>query len=102
MAWKVSKATFNENDHCLTAGWATYHKPADLGHRLDRLACRILGHRYSVMMPIDPSGHSPSCYQQCLRCTNFLKWFVVGQHRFGSVNADVWAAWNKLPNRPEA
>lgn len=74
------KATFDRNDHALTAGWATYHI-----HRGWRAVFCLLGHQLPPM-PGSPNGNSPTNYARCRRCRGFMKWFVVGQHRYGGMN----------------
>lgn len=78
-------AHFDANDHATHEGWATYHtRPPST------LRCRWRGH----VMPSAPSNrHSPACYDRCTRCRAWLKWFVIGQHRYGSVDRDVWMAY---------
>lgn len=76
------KATFNVNDHAITPGWATFHNR--LGWR--RYVFCLFGHSRNA--PPEPAnGHSPSNYVRCRRCGNSLKWYVVGQHRYGGMNA---------------
>lgn len=79
------KARFDQNDHAATAGWATYHQRRNLRRSWRLLVCVVKGHRLPSI-PATPNGYSPSCYERCKRCRNFLKWFVVGQHRYGGMS----------------
>ena len=47
---------------------------------------RLCGHFGHVVpnRPETPNGYSPACYARCRRCRASLKWFVRGQHRYGS------------------
>ena len=75
------KAAFNRNDHATRAGWAAYMKPLrSWGERLHGW----LGHRVPTEPPVPANGHSPSNYARC-GCGAALKWYVVGQHRYGSI-----------------
>jgi hypothetical protein len=65
-------AVFDMNDHAIAAGWATYHE-------------HVLSHPHIHAPAPDPAnGHAPSNYARCA-CGVFVKWFVVGQHRYGSI-----------------
>jgi hypothetical protein len=67
-------AVFNVNDHAIAAGWATYHEDTP-------------SHEHIQAAPPEPAnGHSPSNYARCA-CGAWVKWFVVGQHRYGSIGA---------------
>lgn len=70
----MTTAVFDINDHALGAGWATYHKDTPTHQHID------------VGPPDPPNGHSPSNYARC-GCGAWFKWFVVGQHRYGSLSA---------------
>lgn len=72
----MTAAVFNHNDHAIVAGWATYHKD-------------IAAHPHIEAGPPTPAnGHSPSNYAKCA-CGAALKWFVIGQHRYGSLSAEA-------------
>lgn len=73
-------ATFDENDHAWTTGWATYHRR--LGWR--RVLC-LFGHT-QFAIPEPPNGHSPSNFERCRRCRSALKYYIVGQHRYGGMD----------------
>ena len=79
---KVMKATFDHNDHCNIEGWATYH--GDQSMFRWRLRC-ALGHHSLPDPPTVRDGIRPDNYDRCPRCRAWVKWFVVGQHRFGSI-----------------
>ena len=67
-------AVFNMNHHAIAPGWATYHTD-------------IPTHPHVEAGPPQPAnGHSPSNYAKCA-CGVALKWYVVGQHRYGSLSA---------------
>lgn len=73
-------ARFDENEHCTTAGWATYHGSGEVRCRWWQRT-----HVLPAEVPVPANGYSPSCYDRCRRCRRAaLKWFVVGQHRRGS------------------
>lgn len=74
-------ALFDTHDHATVEGWATYHK--HLGWRA--LGCRIVGHRLPPK-PSPANGYAPSNYARCSRCRSWIKWFVDGQHRWGSLS----------------
>ena len=76
-------AKFNRNDHATRPGWATYHKRRN--QSLRQRVHGLLGHRLPASPPSPANGYSPSNYARCGRCRVWLKWFVVGQHRFGSI-----------------
>lgn len=81
MSWE---ATFV---HASTEGWATYHKQLR-GWR--RFICAAKGHRMPTEpLPSERNGHAPSNYGRCLRCRNAVKWYVVGQHRYGGLSGPV-------------
>lgn len=96
-------AAFDHNDHALNAGWATYFKRRARpifykGHiRLRRffryLVCRRKGHVAPSRPPVPPNGHAPSNYTVCGRCGEPMKFYVVGQHRFGGYDRHVWEAY---------
>jgi len=70
----MKAAVFNVNDHAIVAGWATYQK-----------RCRDHPH-IEAPEPKPANGYSPSNYALCA-CGAAIKWFVVGQHRYGSLSA---------------
>lgn len=80
-------ATFDTNKHTVRPGWATYHNPPRLGSRLNRVLCRLFGHRFPPP-PEKPNGYSPSEVTRCRRCDNWAKWYVAGQHRYGGMNRE--------------
>lgn len=80
----MKMATFDSNDYALTEGWATYHKNLSGGIAKPPFVCRVFGHP-RVASPAARNGHSPSNYTCCRRCNRWMKWYVVGQHRFGGV-----------------
>jgi hypothetical protein len=80
-------AMFDKNDHAIWAGWATYMKP--LHRARQRLCGRIFGHVVPFDPPIPADGYSPSNYDNCERCGAAIKWYVVGQHRYGSLGRRV-------------
>jgi len=92
------QATFDDNDHCVTPGWATrwaypfHHVPF---HR--QIRCRLFGHRYPTDAPTPPNGHSPSNSARCPHCGTLIGFHVVGQHRYGSFNKDVFDAYMRRP-----
>jgi len=73
-------AHFDQNDHALNSGWATYHRK--LGWR--RMVC-MFRHAH-LPPPAVQNGYSPSGMARCTRCHSWLKWFAVGQHRYGGMN----------------
>lgn len=72
----MSTAVFDLNDHAIAAGWATYH------------ADRRDHPHIAALIPDEPNGYSPSNYARCA-CGWMFKWFVVGQHRYGSLSKSV-------------
>ena len=75
----MSSAVFNDNDHCVQSGWATYQR------RKVVWRCKR-GHT----LPPEPepsNGIAPACYATCPKCGAPLKWFVCGQHRYGGIFA---------------
>lgn len=77
----MGMAAFNLNHHATRAGWATYHKR----NGLRRWLC-VFGHPQAA--PAEPpDGYSPQCYARCPRCKCHIKWYVIGQHRFGGMRA---------------
>ena len=74
-------AVFNHNHHAIAPGWATYHED-------------IPNHPHvHAQAPEPANGHGPSNYAKCA-CGAALKWFVVGQHRYGSLDASH-SYWSK-------
>jgi hypothetical protein len=69
-------AVFDMNDHAIVPGWATYH--------LDTPA-----HPHLPAAPPspDPKGYRPDEYAKCA-CGAAFKWYRIGQHRYGSIDAD--------------
>jgi len=80
-------AKFNSANHAISAGWATYHDPALRGRWWNRARCRVFGHISPVEIPPTPNGHSPNNYKHCVTCDNFMHWYVIGQHRYGGMDA---------------
>jgi len=78
------KATFDSNDHAVTPGWGAYMKP--LRSWRERIH-GWFGHTVPAETPIPRNGHSPSNYAKCI-CGAALKWYVVGQHRYGSLSRE--------------
>jgi hypothetical protein len=78
----AQNATFDENEHANTPGWATYFYPQNEFKGWRRQGCRLIGHRPGRSPEIQ-NGYSPSNYGRCPICRNFMKWFVIGQHRRG-------------------
>lgn len=68
-------AVFDLNDHAIAPGWATYQE--------DR---RDHQHIHAPA-PEPANGHSPSNYARCA-CGVMVKWFVLGQHRYGSLSRE--------------
>lgn len=67
-------AVFDINDHAIQPGWATYHED-------------IAAHPHITASPPRPAnGHSPSNYAKCA-CGAAVKWYVIGQHRYGSLSS---------------
>ena len=60
------------HDIAIAPGWATYHADQPAHPHIEAKA------------PEPPNGHSPSNYARCA-CGAWVKWFVVGQHRYGSI-----------------
>lgn len=75
-------AKFDEHDHCVDEGWLPYQ---DRPMFRWRLRCALGRHRLPEP-PAVRNGNSPSNFARCPRCRAFLKWFVPGQHRLGSLN----------------
>ncbi len=67
-------AVFDMDNHALVAGWATYHMATPAHPHID------------APPPEPADGHSSSNYAKCA-CGAFVKWFRVGQHRYGSLDA---------------
>lgn len=78
------RAEFDENDHCVVHGYAAYQTRR---MRRWRFRCWLDRHIIPTHSPYPPDGHSPGNYWQCPRCFGHLHYFVVGQHRFGGMNA---------------
>lgn len=76
----MSFAVFDLNDHAIAAGWATYH-----------MDCAAHEHVHAPA-PEPANGYSPCNYARCA-CGVMVKWFVVGQHRYGACR---WSG----PRRP--
>lgn len=75
-------AVFDENGHATVAGIASYHDANAHPWR-----CRIFGHQWSECLG-PPNEYNPRIVVKCRRgCWG--KWFVVGQHHFGSYDAPV-------------
>jgi hypothetical protein len=72
----MTAAVFDTNDHAIVAGWATYHADTPAHPHIE------------ADQPSPSNGHSPSNYARCA-CGAWVKWFVVGQHRYGSVSAEA-------------
>jgi len=86
----MSTAKFGPADHAISAGWATYHKHPK-GNWWQRAArCLVFGHLAPIEIPPTPNGHSPNNYAKCVRCDNHLRWYILGQHRYGGMNADTY------------
>lgn len=79
-------AEFDAHDHATTAGWASHHAGKVRRWR-HRLTCGRDRHDLPFRVPEPANGHSPSCHDRCFRCGRALKWFVVGQHRYGGYDA---------------
>lgn len=81
-------ASFDENEHCIGAGWATHH-----GH--GEIRCRWWQRRHVLpnYAPQPPNGYAPSNSARCPRCRAWLRWFRIGQHRRGSYDKDVFDAY---------
>ena len=69
----MTAAVFDLNHHAIVAGWATYHEDRQAHPHID------------APPPEPPNGYSPSNYAKCA-CGWAVKWFVVGQHRYGSLS----------------
>lgn len=69
-------AVFDLNDHAIAAGWATYQEHQPKHEHVHAAA------------PEPANGHSPSNYARCA-CGAAFKWFVIGQHRYGSLSRDT-------------
>ena len=82
---KPTVATFDEHDHAGTEGWATYQQRPMFRWR----PMCALGHHVLPPTPAVRNGYSPSNVGRCSRCRAFLKWYMVGQHRFGSIDRPV-------------
>jgi len=83
----VNNAKFGPADHAIIAGWATYHDPHLRGRWWQRLRCWVIGHTSPIEIPPTPNGYSPNNYVRCVKCSNAMHWYVVGQHRHGGMNA---------------
>jgi hypothetical protein len=82
-------AQFDDNDHAITPGWATrWERPYQHIAWYRTVRCRLLGHIYPSAPPVPPNGHSPSNFVRCRGCSTLLGWHVVGQHRYGGLDAD--------------
>jgi hypothetical protein len=73
-------ALFDDTDHATLAGWATYHQPAR--------RCRFWRRHPIPPTPDVADGIRPDNYARC-RCGAWLKWFRVGQHRYGGMDDAV-------------
>lgn len=78
----MRETDFDQNDHANNPGWATYHHPGNQYGGWRRLLCRLFGHPH-VPIPEIHNGYSPDNYARCRRCRNWMKCYVVGQHRYG-------------------
>lgn len=85
---KKPSAKFSGANHAISAGFATYLSPENQLGGLRRRICAVIGHKLDLVTPINPNGYSPSEVGKCQRCGNWIKWFVVGQHRFGGMAAN--------------
>lgn len=82
MGQAPTKAEFNRMGEATKPGWATYHQPSN---QRRALRCRVLGHKPPRDV-LELDGISPRSYGMCYRCGNFMKFYVVGQHRYGGIN----------------
>ena len=66
-------AVFDLNQHAIVAGWASYTS-AQRAHE-----------HITAPAPNPANGYSPSNYARCA-CGVMVKWYVIGQHRYGSLS----------------
>lgn len=79
-------AVFNDQDQAIAEGWAAYHERP---MRRWRFRCWLGRHAWPAYVPEPPNGHSPSNYARCARCQAAVHWYVLGQHRWGGINAHI-------------
>lgn len=77
-------AEFDENDHCIAEGWATWSEPSKWRQR----RCR---HQTSAAVPVN--DHCPQAYSTCERCGVRVQFFSVGTHRYGGYSKAVFDAY---------
>jgi len=68
----MTTAVFDIDGHAIAPGWATYQMDTPTHPHID------------AEPPVPADGHSPSNYARC-GCGAWFGWFVVGQHRYGSI-----------------
>jgi hypothetical protein len=74
-------ASFDERNHCVDEGWATWQPRPMFRFRFQ---CWLGRHAWPLWTPHD--GLSSNNTHRCTRCHAFLGWFIDGQHRYGSLN----------------
>lgn len=79
------EALFDENDHCVSPGWATYGLAQSWRRRIHR--------RHRTSAPTPPNDYCPASMSRCDVCDVALSYFDVGRHRFGSYRKHVFDAY---------